>query len=394
MSRMRESDERIFSAAEVGGIMLRNRILRAAVQEGMADEEGRPTAQLLEHYEELAAGGIGGLITGAVAVSANGGLEGCRTLSLNQDSNIPWMQEMVMRVHQMDTPIIAQLTHWGRHSRAMKGKRVDQLSEQEIRHTIQDFIDAAVRADRCGFDGIELQAAHGCLLSEFLSRYANYRTDRWGGTASKRFRILRLIMEGIREQVPSIPIWVKINGEEDRHSGMDCDSAIEYAEMLENAGADAVELSRGLQEDVFSTVRGDIPYELLCRNHPRLKRVPGLLQAMVKPMLMAWLRSPKPRRMYNADTAEAIRREVPIAVIVTGGIHDLAEIRETILRRHMDAVSLARPLIRDSQLVTEYMNEQTEISECSECNCCLAGIFGGTLDCCCRTAGKCSATEG
>ena len=78
---------------------------------------------------------------------------------------------------------------------------------------------------------------------------------------------------------------------------MDCDSAIEYAEMLENAGADAVELSRGLQEDVFSTVRGDIPYELLCRNHPRLKRVPGLLQAMVKPMLMAWSRMKKPGRL-------------------------------------------------------------------------------------------------
>ncbi|NCB33413.1 MAG: NADH:flavin oxidoreductase [Erysipelotrichia bacterium] len=379
---MQRDDERIFSPADLCGIPMNNRIIRSGTFEGLADEEGRPTPELLKFYTRLADGGAGCIITGAIGVSKTGKSPFAGMGMLDQDSNIPLYRDLVTEVHAHgNTPIIAQLSHYGRFSQGSQLLHIDRFTNKEIRQIITEFARAGWRAYQCGFDGVQLQCAHGYLLSEFLSQYANYRDDKWGGTAASRFRIVDEIIGGIHELVPGYPILIKMNCDEERHGGMDPQSAAEYALMMEEAGVCAVEISRGLREDFNSTIRGAVRYDRIMQEDPTLRRIPERFRRYAAPLIHSMYRPYKAKRLYNLDAALTIRSAVPIPMILNGGVHDLDEIRKALLQKRIDFVSMSRPLIENPNLVRMYRDDLCSVSDCTECNCCYSGIMTHSLHC-------------
>ena len=368
----------IFAPTTLGGIQLRNRIIRAATDESMGDANGFPTDKLTALYERLAKGEVGAIITGYIAVAENGKSTFPGMCTLETDDKIPAYMALTDAVHQYGTPIIAQIAHCGAQGAARYGK-VCALKEDEIRTIIRQFIDAAIRASKAGFDGVELHCAHGYLLSEFLSPKKNKRRDSWGGSAENRFRIVDEILRGIKTVLPQFPVWVKLNGTE--KGGITEDQAAGYAAMMEQAGADAIEVSCGLSEDVFMFARGRVPFDMICHDYPAVKNLPAPLMKLAKPLVNKILEPPAPKRLYNLSAARRIKAKVHVPVIVVGGIHDLHEIESVIGGHGLDAVSLSRPLILEPTLVQKYKSGKQSEAKCIECNYCVIGISQRPLRC-------------
>ena len=210
----------VFEPCSLGTLTLKNRIIRAATHEGMANADGTPTGELLNTYRRLADGGAGAIITGYASVKQNG-----RTFPnmrmFDSDVYVNAYKSINDQLKQYNTPMILQIAHGG--SRAMSritgqevvsasprkkndyGDKVKEASEAEIRSIIDAFVAAIVRAKAAGFDGVELHAAHGYLLSEFISPVLNRRRDRWGGSTENRMRIVIEILSGARSRRRKFP---------------------------------------------------------------------------------------------------------------------------------------------------------------------------------------------
>jgi len=387
---------KVFRESEIAGIVLKNRILRSATHEGMCDERGRPTEGLIKKYVALAKGGVGAIITGFTGIRQDGRCD--NMLMLDTDDNIKPFEELVNRVHAQGTPIILQVAHCGRQTRSkVTGYRTvapsairdnvysedipHELTDTEILEIVDDFVYAIERAKKAGFDGVQLQAAHGYLLSSFLSPHMNKRSDRWGGTTENRSRIIREIILEARKVVGSYPILAKINAFEQSKDGLKIAEAIEIAKCLEAAGCDAIEVSSGVAEDGFSTTRGDVPFDLLVRDHFRLKKLPKILRPVVKPLAVKWLKSPKPYALYNVAGAEAIKAHVKIPVIVVGGIRTLQDIEDIIEQNRCDFVAMARPFIIEPGIVNRFREGKQAESRCINCNFCVVGVEERPLKC-------------
>jgi len=243
-----------FQPTRLAGITLKNRILRSATHEGLADESGAPLPALTQKYLQLAKGGVGAIITGYAGVRPEGRCAYHRMLMIDRDELIPAYRTLTDAVHAAGTPLFLQLAHAGRQTRSqvtglqpvapsairdhMFNEEVPRaLKETEIEEIISAFVAGAVRAQAAGFDGVQLHGAHGYLLSEFLSPYMNQRTDRWGGSAENRFRIVGEIIARVKARLPGFPIFIKINGTDGRKNGMRIPEAVEIARRLEQAGA-------------------------------------------------------------------------------------------------------------------------------------------------------------
>ena len=206
----------LFKETVISGISVKNRIIRSATHDGLADENGAPSDKLIEKYENLAKNEIGCIITGYAAVSRNGVSPYPRMMKIYDDSVIDKYKEFTDAVHRHDTPVILQIAHCGRQtsSKAIGVQKVapsnvfhafypdkaKELTDDEIYGIIDDFVSASVRAEKAGFDGVQLHAGHGYILHDFLSPYGNRRKDLWGGSLENRCRIVELIIKGIKEK--------------------------------------------------------------------------------------------------------------------------------------------------------------------------------------------------
>jgi len=367
----------LFSPTEIGGIRFKNPVLRAATGEFAFDEKGRPTENLVRMYENLAKGEVGGIITGLIT-SADGRSTHANSAMLDEDASIASYRQMLERVHEYGTPVIAQLAHFGCHGAEGKRFAVGHLKEDDIERIIADFVKMAIKAEKAGFDGVELHCAHGYMLSEFLSTRTNKRKDRWGGSSENRFRIVDEIMERIRAVLPDYPIFVKMNGSE--KDGLTISEVVENAKRFEKAGVDALEISCGLQSEPFMIIRGKVPFDMMCEHYPGVRDMPGFAQNLLKPMLEKKMAAPEPIREYNLEAAKEIKKNVSIPVIAVGGIHDLHEIEEA-LDAGMDAVSMCRPLILEPNLVKKYKEGKQTEAKCLECNHCIIGLCTGSVKC-------------
>lgn len=389
----------VFKEAKIAGMTLNNRIIRSATHEGLSDDSGRPTEALIRKYEQLATGGVGAIITGYAGIMPNGKSPSLNMTMIDANDKIEAFEKMVKRVHALETPIILQIAHCGRQTRSkitgyptvapspirdwmFNEERPHELTENEILEIIRRFAEAVERGKRAGFDGVELHLAHGYLLASFLSPHMNKRHDRWGGTTENRFRIVREILKQARERVGDYPILAKINAFEKSGDGMKTDEAVQIAKLLEACGCDAIEVSSGIIEDGFWFARGDFPYEIIVNdNYFRLKNIPGFLRPLIKPVLKRRLESPRPYSLYNLDSAQQIKKQVGIPVIVVGGIRKLAEIEDIIENNRCDFVSLARPFIIEPNIVNKFKEGKQQESKCIDCNFCLIGIDARPFRC-------------
>ncbi len=388
----------VFEQTELCGIQLKNRIIRSATHEGMGDENGRPQKTLIPLYEKLAKGGVGAIISGVTAIEQNG-KNATNATMIDRDEYIEDYKALVNTAHAHDVPVIMQISHAGRQTyasvtgetpvapSAIKDKVFSEgvpweLTEDQIKKIISNFIYAIIRARKAGFDGVQLHAAHGYLLSQFLSPYMNIRNDKWGGNTENRFRILAEIFRGAQAKVGNYPLLVKLSASDGCENGMQIDEAVRIARYLQNAGCGAIEVSCGVAEDGLSTVRTpEVPVEAVLTLNPAIRNMPAKKKEMFARMLPQKIQLHKPIINYNVADAEQIKNHVDIPVIVVGGIRKLTDIEDIIGRQQADFVSLCRPLIIEPDLVNQFQSGVQDESRCINCGFCLYGCLEHPLRC-------------
>lgn len=379
----------IFDSASIGSVKLKNRIIRSATHDGLADENGAPSDKLIKKYEYLAKNDVGCIITGYAGVSANGMSPYPKMLRLDSDELIEKYSQLTKAVHEYDTPVVMQLAHCGRQTSskviglqkvAPTAKRhlfypdkAKKLDEKEIYDIIYDFAKAAVRAQKAGFDGVQLHCGHGYLLHDFISPYANKRTDKWGGTTENRCRIVCEIIEKIKEYT-SLPVWIKLSATDNRNGGMTIDEAVKASRIFEKHGCDCIEVSCGTVEDGMNTMRSTLmPMEAVfkyrepCASFPSMISKIGLYAAnIVNPLI----KQPFPLENFNVDSAQKIKSAVNIPIIVVGGIHKLNDMKNIITGNKADFISMCRPFICEPNLVKKLKEGRQIQAKCVMCNYC------------------------
>jgi len=388
-----------FEPAYLEAIPLKNRVIRSATHEGMADERGWPGEELKNLYRKLAKGDVGAIITGYAGVQADGKCPLKSMLMIDTDDAIPAYRELVAAVHEHDTPIILQIAHCGRQTRskvtglptvapsALRDKfynedKPQSLSEAQIEALIENFVAAIVRGKQAGFDAVQLHLAHGYLLAEFLSSYSNRRKDRWGGSIENKYRIVGEIFRRARLRVGDYPILAKINAHDGRKKGMRTVEAAEIAKLLEKSGCAAIEVSCGVIEDGFYTMRGEkLPVAPLMQASFKYMKLPGLVKSLLKPAAQLMVKQPRPLHKYNFDATLQIKSGVQIPVIIVGGIHSTKDIDNCLAEAGIDFISMCRPFIIEPNIVKKFKCGESDSSRCIMCNYCVVMSEDQPLKC-------------
>lgn len=378
----------LFDKTYISGITVKNRIIRSATHDGLADENGAPNDKLISKYENLAKNEIGCIITGYAAVSPSGVSPYPAMMKIYDDSVIGKYKELTDAVHRHNTPVILQIAHCGRQtsSKAIGMQKVapsnvlhafypdkaKELTDCEINGIINDFINAAVRAEKAGFDGIQLHGGHGYLLHDFMSPYGNRRKDKWGGSIENRCRIVELIIKGIKEKT-NLPVWIKLSAEDNRKGGMNIESSVEICKKLEKAGCDAIEVSCGTVEDGMSTMRSKLlPMDAVFKYREPCASFPKLLNKIALPvanLINPLIKQPRPLENFNVKNAAVIKNSVSIPIIVVGGIHKTEDMEKILNDGNADFISMCRPFICEPDLAKKMKNGQRE-AKCIMCNYC------------------------
>jgi len=344
----------LFEPGRIGNLEIKNRFVRSATAERLADEDGRFGDEMVELYRALAEGGTGLIVTGHTFVRRDGraspGMAG-----IDCDERIADWKKVVDAVHTTDARIAIQINHAGRQtSEGLAGCRPvapspvpnaagmvpRELSSSEIRDLVEAYGEAARRAVEAGFDAVQLHAAHGYLISQFNSPYLNRRTDEWGGTLEKRMKFVLEVYDAARKRVgDQFPIFVKINSEDFVEGGLTVDESSRIAAELCKRGLCAVEISGGI---------GDVWREII---RPKIK--PGEGEAYFKPYV------------------QEFRAAVSVPIILVGGIRSLEVMQKLVSDGGVDFVALCRPLIREPDLPNQFKAGRREPAACLSCNRCM-----------------------
>lgn len=380
----------LFEQCTVGKIRMNNRIIRSATHDGLADPvtEG-PSEELIRKYVYLAKNDVGCIIQGYAIVSRDGKSNYPRCLGFFDPASEEGYKRLTDAVHEAGAPIVAQLAHCGRQTSgkaigtrkiAPSAKRhllypdkARAMTKEDISRVEKDFVDAIVRAKKCGFDGVQLHLAHGYLLHDFISANGNKRKDEYGGNLENRMRIVKEIIDAAREKTGDFPIWVKLSATDKRSKGMRVGYAVEVAKLLEQYGVDAIEVSCGSVQDGMNTMRSKrfpmdaiFAYREPVASLPRaLNRFVLALAKLVNPLIP----QPKPLELYNLPAARELKKNVGADLIVVGGITSLDEMNG-IVGEGFQAVSMCRPFICEPNFAKKLKEGVSTKSQCVMCNCC------------------------
>ncbi len=378
----------LFENTVISGIKVKNRIIRSATHDGLADENGAPSEKLISKYANLAKNEVGCIITGYAAVSRNGVSPYPRMLRIYDDSVIDKYKELTDAVHSHGAPVVLQIAHCGRQtsSKAIGCKKVAPsdvlhgfypdkskvMTDDDIYGVIDDFISAAVRAEKAGFDAVQLHGGHGYLLHDFLSAYGNRRRDSWGGSLENRCRAVELIIKGIKEKT-KLPVWIKLSAKDNRKGGMNINDSVLICKRLEAAGCDAIEVSCGTVQDGMNTMRSKLlPMDAVFKYREPCASFPSILNKIALPaakLINPLIKQPQPLENFNVDNAAVIKKNVSVPVIVVGGIHKVNDMEQFLSEGKADFVSMCRPFICEPDLALKMKNGQTQ-AKCIMCNYC------------------------
>jgi 2,4-dienoyl-CoA reductase-like NADH-dependent reductase (Old Yellow Enzyme family) len=371
----------LFESKQIGSMSVKNRLIRAATSEKMATPDGCCTPKLLRLYTRLAKGGVGMILTGGAYVQRNGkGIP--NIIGLHRDDTVAGYKQLTDRVHAYDVKIVVQLMHCGRQGPVevvgetpiapsavpnLLGVTPIAMSAGQVAQTIDNFIRAAKRARHAGFDGVQIHAAHGYLIHEFLSPRTNRRRDRWGGNFEKRLRFLKEIYQGIRKQLGSdYPILIKLNIDDYLKDGIGAEAAGRIMESVSSMGFDAIEISAGTWESHFYMSRGDIP-----KNYWLYTRAKGEEKKRIADDLGRMAKAVRFKEAYLSAYAKDIRSKIHCPLILVGGLRAVAKMEKILKDGVADFISLCRPLIRNPEFPNLIQRGVERRSSCINCNLCL-----------------------
>jgi len=371
----------LFTPTFLGPVRLANRLVRSATLECLCPDPHVVTDDYVRLYENLARGGVGLIVTGNAFVHALGVVQDANLL-LDTDAVVEELRMVTLAVKRYGVPIFAQLNHGGRYARpALTGaeplapsavrdsiNRVlpRAMTEAEIETVIQAFAAAARRVRGAGFDGVELNAAHGYLLNQFLSGHTNRRRDHWGGGVEGRFRFLGHVVREVRAAVgPDFPVTVKLNGSDFLRGGVTVEECVQFAQALEALGVSGLTISGGFKEKAFATMsKGDIPRQHVLAGRRGLERVVGRV------LLAAMQRGAAFSEGYFLPQAAAVKRAVSIPVTSVGGFRTLGAMEQAVSEGAADLIGLCRPLIREPWLPRRLEEGARTAASCVNCNRC------------------------
>jgi 2,4-dienoyl-CoA reductase-like NADH-dependent reductase (Old Yellow Enzyme family) len=353
----------LFEQTSVCGMKLRNRFVRSATWEGMADKDGAVTDKLIDTVVALAQGEVGLIISSYSFVSREG-QSSPGQVAVYDDRFNPGLRKMAAAVHEAGGKIALQLVHGGCNADAglagtelVGPSAVNEGGETVCREatvadlaaSASDFARAAGRAKAAGFDAVQIHAAHGFLLSQFLTPAFNKRTDSYGGPLENRARLLIGVVGLVRETVgPAFPILVKLNSEDFIECGLTREESVRVSVMLEKASADAIELSGGTKgsPDRFRASR-------------RGPSKPG---------------EPEP---YFIEAARLYKRSVSVPLMLVGGIRSYNVAEDLVRSGTADYISMSRPLICEPALVKRWREGDRRPAECVSDSACFGPASDG-----------------
>ena len=374
----------LFEPVKLQNITLKNRIIRSATYEGCGDLNGVPRSELADIYLKLAKGGVGTIITGFVFVSQAGRAIQPGQCGIDSPFKIgPW-QKITDKVHASypDVSLFMQIAHAGRQTKRKytgnsavgpSGRKctyfkepVKILNDTEIHETIAEFGEAARRAREAGFDGIQVHAAHGYLIHQFLSPWTNTRCDKW---ADGNLFLENIIENIYRKCGGDFPVIVKLSWADDNNPGVSLKNTIQTVKRLEKLAINAIEISYGTMEFALNIIRGDCPIDIILKVNPLFNQIPLFFREIWKRFfLKKYLKKNLPfTENYNIDSALKIKKATTVPVFSVGGIRTVDNMIE-ILNKGLDAVSLCRPLICEPDLPKKLKKGKN--SECKNCNLC------------------------
>ena len=374
----------LLAPGRIGSLQLRNRIIMAPMGSNFAEASGHCGERIQAYYEARARGGAGLLIMGVCSVAFPAGTAEPFQVGVSSDDFIPGLSRLAERVHQHGAKIAMQLQHAGKTSvrdmaegrqlwvpsvppvlqsdmmaaltpeelanfvssmkRRAEGSPIRVMDDADIAQMIDWFAQAAERAKRAGFDGVEIHAAHGYIIAGFLSSYYNQREDDYGGTLENRARLLLDIIAAVRARVgDEFAVWLRLDAEElHTPNGITLQDAQAVARMAEAAGVDAVSVSASAR----------ITSGVVFTEAPLVQKPDGFME---------W--------------TAAIKRSVNLPVIAVGRIEPQSG--EAALKRgDCDFVAMARKLLADPELPNKLSNgQENTIRPCIYCYVCVSQIF-------------------
>ena len=317
------------------GTTIKNRFFKSAMSEGMGTKNFQPKKNIATLYKRWAEGGTGLIITGNIMIDPKGTAEP-GNIVFDKNSNMEILKDWAKQGQQHGAKVMVQINHPGKQvpktiaketvapSAVPLGNGLNKLfstpralTTSEVEELVQKFITSAKVAKDAGFSGVQIHAAHGYLISQFLSPHDNRRTDKYGGSLENRMRFLKEIYLGMREELgKDFPIGIKINSTDFKEAGLTEEDSLETIVELANLGLDFVEISGGTYE---------------------------------RPAMMG-ATSTSSNKVFFAEYSKKLKQKVNIPVIVTGGIRSINAMNTLLNDNTTDFIGIARPLTIDPNI--------------------------------------------
>lgn len=317
------------------GTTIKNRFFKSAMSEGMGTRDFQPKKNIATLYKRWAEGGTGLIITGNIMVDPKGTAEP-GNIVFDKNSNMEILKEWAKQGQQHGAKVMVQLNHPGKQvpktiaketvapSAVPLGNGLNKLfstprvlTTSEVEELVQKFVTSAKVAKEAGFSGVQIHAAHGYLISQFLSPHDNRRTDKYGGSLENRMRFLKEIYLGMREELgKDFTIGIKINSTDFKEDGLTEEDSLETIVELANLGLDFVEISGGTYER------------------------PAMMGATSK----------STNQVFFAEYSKKLKQKIEIPVVVTGGIRSINAMNTLLNDNTTDFIGIARPLTIDPNI--------------------------------------------
>ena len=360
----------LFEASSIQSMNLDNRTVRSATWSGIGDAKGFITDRGIELYGDLAAGGVGLIVTGFQYVLPNGVALSFQVGNYD-DAHAEGLSRLAKAIHDRGSTVVVQLVHTGAKANPklfveeeeiwgpsavtdpQSGNTPQEMTTAQITRTVEAYAAAAARCKSSGIDGIQLHGAHGYGINQFLSATSNRRGDAYGGDIDNRYRYLGEVLEGIRGAVgDDYPVLIKLSGNDYVDGGLTTEESLHVARRLAQDGMDAIEVSAGSKV----AVDGKIP--------SRMK-----------------IRKPEDEA-YLVDLAARFKETVSLPIITVGGIRSPEVISDILSQGKADYVAMCRPFIREPGLVNRWKSGDLKKATCISCNGCFeAGTEGNGVYC-------------
>ena len=317
------------------GTTIKNRFFKSAMSEGMGTKNFQPKKNIATLYKRWAEGGTGLIITGNIMIDPKGTAEP-GNIVFDKNSNMEILKNWANQGQQHGAKVMVQLNHPGKQAPKTVSKQTvapsavplgnglnklfstpRALTTSEVEELVQKFVTSAKVAKEAGFSGVQIHAAHGYLISQFLSPHDNRRTDKYGGSLENRMRFLKEIYLGMREELgKDFTIGIKINSTDFKEDGLTEEDSLKTIIELANLGLDFVEISGGTYER------------------------PAMMGATSK----------STNQVFFAEYSKKLKQKIEIPVVVTGGIRSINAMNTLLNDNTTDFIGIARPLTIDPNI--------------------------------------------